>query len=214
MDIMFSDHSILFVIIFKLIHMHGVYQTRPYTFVCASLNCVRIFQMIVFLAVVLCNLLEQGFCLLGNLCLYDHGVDPVIIEDVNLPLPPAGLIAFPGRWIWWCRAFYVLNWRRIWDEVFLLYLWTWKMPKVKSIEHTLTVKWCMVLVKSSCFNHTLRHCVTHGSLLPGSSRCSCLCAESVWLLWFKSVSGWRLNLRNSYYSHQCQVNANQSCVLL
>lgn len=39
---------------------------------------------------------EQGFCLLGNLCPYDHGVDPVIIEDVNLPVP-AGLVTFPGR---------------------------------------------------------------------------------------------------------------------
>lgn len=38
---------------------------------------------------------EQGLCLLGNLCPYDHGIDPVIVEDVNLPVP-ASLITFPG----------------------------------------------------------------------------------------------------------------------
>ena len=26
---------------------------------------------------------EKGFCLLGDLCSYDHGVDPVVVDDVN-----------------------------------------------------------------------------------------------------------------------------------
>lgn len=44
---------------------------------------------------------EKGFCVRGDHCLYDHGSDPLIVDDVNLPniipfppppiLPPAGL---------------------------------------------------------------------------------------------------------------------------
>ena len=35
---------------------------------------------------------EQGFCMRGDLCPYDHGTDPVIVEDVSMPSypPPSG----------------------------------------------------------------------------------------------------------------------------
>jgi hypothetical protein len=26
----------------------------------------------------------QGFCMQGDLCPYDHGIDPVVVDDVNL----------------------------------------------------------------------------------------------------------------------------------
>lgn len=35
---------------------------------------------------------EKGFCMRGDMCPFDHGVDPVIVEDVNLP----NVLAFPG----------------------------------------------------------------------------------------------------------------------
>lgn len=28
---------------------------------------------------------EKGFCMQGDLCPFDHGSDPVVVEDVNLP---------------------------------------------------------------------------------------------------------------------------------
>nr|XP_022323156.1 RNA-binding protein 26-like isoform X1 [Crassostrea virginica] len=31
---------------------------------------------------------EKGFCMRGDLCPYDHGLDPVIVEDVSIPPPP------------------------------------------------------------------------------------------------------------------------------
>ncbi|XP_028323217.1 RNA-binding protein 27 isoform X2 [Gouania willdenowi] len=44
---------------------------------------------------------EKGFCVRGDLCLFDHGSDPLIVDDVNLPniipfppppvMPPAGM---------------------------------------------------------------------------------------------------------------------------
>ncbi|XP_040907880.1 RNA-binding protein 27 isoform X3 [Toxotes jaculatrix] len=44
---------------------------------------------------------EKGFCVRGDLCLFDHGNDPLIVDDVNLPnmipfppppvMPPAGM---------------------------------------------------------------------------------------------------------------------------
>ncbi|XP_061595453.1 RNA-binding protein 27 isoform X1 [Cololabis saira] len=34
---------------------------------------------------------EKGFCVRGDLCLFDHGNDPLIVDDVNLP----GIIPFP-----------------------------------------------------------------------------------------------------------------------
>ncbi|XP_061658879.1 RNA-binding protein 27 isoform X2 [Syngnathoides biaculeatus] len=44
---------------------------------------------------------EKGFCVRGDLCLFDHGNDPLIVDDVNLPniipfppppvIPPGGL---------------------------------------------------------------------------------------------------------------------------
>ncbi|XP_072923434.1 RNA-binding protein 27 isoform X1 [Hemitrygon akajei] len=34
---------------------------------------------------------EKGFCMRGDLCLFDHGNDPLIVEDVTLP----GMIPFP-----------------------------------------------------------------------------------------------------------------------
>ncbi|XP_013384517.1 RNA-binding protein 26 [Lingula anatina] len=35
---------------------------------------------------------EKGFCMRGDLCPFDHGADPVVVEDVALP----GVLAFPG----------------------------------------------------------------------------------------------------------------------
>uniref|UniRef100_A0A4W3GQR6 RNA binding motif protein 27 n=1 Tax=Callorhinchus milii TaxID=7868 RepID=A0A4W3GQR6_CALMI len=34
---------------------------------------------------------EKGFCMRGDLCLFDHGNDPLVVEDVTLP----GMIPFP-----------------------------------------------------------------------------------------------------------------------
>ncbi|GAB1601738.1 RNA-binding protein 26-like isoform X1 [Argonauta hians] len=34
---------------------------------------------------------EKGYCMRGDLCPYDHGLDPVIVEDVNLP----NVLSFP-----------------------------------------------------------------------------------------------------------------------
>ena len=36
---------------------------------------------------------EKGFCMRGDLCPFDHGNDPVVVEDVNLP----NMLAFPGN---------------------------------------------------------------------------------------------------------------------
>uniref|UniRef100_T1IBN0 C3H1-type domain-containing protein n=1 Tax=Rhodnius prolixus TaxID=13249 RepID=T1IBN0_RHOPR len=33
---------------------------------------------------------EKGFCMRGDLCPYDHGTDPVILEDVNVPIYNGG----------------------------------------------------------------------------------------------------------------------------
>lgn len=35
---------------------------------------------------------EKGFCMRGDLCPFDHGSDPVVVEDVNLP----GILPFPA----------------------------------------------------------------------------------------------------------------------
>uniref|UniRef100_A0AAZ3S7C2 RNA binding motif protein 26 n=1 Tax=Oncorhynchus tshawytscha TaxID=74940 RepID=A0AAZ3S7C2_ONCTS len=52
---------------------------------------------------------EKGFCMRGDICPFDHGIDPVVVEDVNLPnmfqapppipgvaQPPPGLPPPPG----------------------------------------------------------------------------------------------------------------------
>ena len=36
---------------------------------------------------------EQGFCVRGDLCPYDHGVDPVVLDNVALP---ASVLGLPG----------------------------------------------------------------------------------------------------------------------
>ncbi|KAG9492142.1 hypothetical protein GDO78_000581, partial [Eleutherodactylus coqui] len=36
---------------------------------------------------------EKGFCMRGDLCPFDHGSDPVVVEDVNLP----GILPFPAQ---------------------------------------------------------------------------------------------------------------------
>ncbi|MGH0137260.1 UNVERIFIED_CONTAM: hypothetical protein FKN15_013261 [Acipenser sinensis] len=36
---------------------------------------------------------EKGFCMRGDMCLFDHGSDPVVVEDVNLP----GMLPFPSQ---------------------------------------------------------------------------------------------------------------------
>ncbi|XP_041115635.1 RNA-binding protein 26-like [Polyodon spathula] len=36
---------------------------------------------------------EKGFCMRGDMCLFDHGSDPVVVEDVNLP----GMLPFPAQ---------------------------------------------------------------------------------------------------------------------
>ncbi|CAH2277056.1 RNA-binding 27 [Pelobates cultripes] len=48
---------------------------------------------------------ERGFCILGDLCQYDHGNDPLVVDDVSLPsmipfppppgLPPPGILMPP-----------------------------------------------------------------------------------------------------------------------
>ncbi|MEE6470915.1 hypothetical protein FKM82_009115, partial [Ascaphus truei] len=35
---------------------------------------------------------EKGFCMRGDMCPFDHGSDPVVVEDVNLP----GILPFPA----------------------------------------------------------------------------------------------------------------------
>ena len=34
---------------------------------------------------------EKGFCMRGDMCPYDHGLDPVVVDDVSL----GGVLAFP-----------------------------------------------------------------------------------------------------------------------
>uniref|UniRef100_UPI00398F0D39 RNA-binding protein 26 isoform X2 n=1 Tax=Pristiophorus japonicus TaxID=55135 RepID=UPI00398F0D39 len=36
---------------------------------------------------------EKGFCMRGDMCPFDHGSDPVVVEDVNLP----GMLPFPTQ---------------------------------------------------------------------------------------------------------------------
>ncbi|XP_015219110.2 RNA-binding protein 26 isoform X3 [Lepisosteus oculatus] len=36
---------------------------------------------------------EKGFCMRGDMCPFDHGSDPVVVEDVNLP----GILPFQGQ---------------------------------------------------------------------------------------------------------------------
>lgn len=43
---------------------------------------------------------EKGFCMRGDLCPYDHGLDPVIVEDVSIPPPPY----VPGNRSIFCQA--------------------------------------------------------------------------------------------------------------
>lgn len=42
---------------------------------------------------------EKGFCVRGDLCPYDHGNDPLVVDDVNLPnmlpFPPAPILPLP-----------------------------------------------------------------------------------------------------------------------
>lgn len=43
---------------------------------------------------------EKGFCVRGDLCLFDHGNDPLVVDDVNLPsmipFPPPPVLPPPG----------------------------------------------------------------------------------------------------------------------
>ncbi|XP_063809066.1 RNA-binding protein 26 isoform X2 [Pseudophryne corroboree] len=36
---------------------------------------------------------EKGFCMRGDMCPFDHGSDPVVVEDVNIP----GILPFPAQ---------------------------------------------------------------------------------------------------------------------
>ncbi|XP_075055979.1 RNA-binding protein 26 isoform X3 [Mixophyes fleayi] len=36
---------------------------------------------------------EKGFCMRGDMCPFDHGSDPLVVEDVNLP----GILPFPAQ---------------------------------------------------------------------------------------------------------------------
>lgn len=48
---------------------------------------------------------EQGFCMRGDLCPYDHGTDPVIVEDVSVPSypPPSGKVSGSANSMSTCR---------------------------------------------------------------------------------------------------------------
>ena len=48
---------------------------------------------------------EQGFCMRGDLCPYDHGTDPVIVEDVSMPSypPPSGKVSGSANSMSTCR---------------------------------------------------------------------------------------------------------------
>jgi len=37
--------------------------------------------------------IERGYCVRGDLCPYDHGVDPVVLDNVGLQ---ASVLALPG----------------------------------------------------------------------------------------------------------------------
>lgn len=43
---------------------------------------------------------ERGYCVLGDLCQFDHGNDPLVVDEVSLPsmipFPPPGLPPPPG----------------------------------------------------------------------------------------------------------------------
>lgn len=68
-------------------------------FVCTVLNSLTAYSEILTPASL--PLTEKGFCVRGDLCPFDHGNDPLIVDDVNLPsmipfppppvMPPAGL---------------------------------------------------------------------------------------------------------------------------
>lgn len=51
-----------------------------------------------------CGFAEKGFCMLGDLCPYDHGMDPVVVEDIGIPNvlsfppPPSGNAHFALAW--------------------------------------------------------------------------------------------------------------------
>lgn len=51
-----------------------VYKQIDFKFLFCFLcfNCLAVF-------------LEKGFCMRGDMCPFDHGSDPVVVEDVNLP---------------------------------------------------------------------------------------------------------------------------------
>lgn len=40
--------------------------------------------------------LEKGYCILGDMCMYDHGTNPVVVEDVPMPNVPGGR-PMPGK---------------------------------------------------------------------------------------------------------------------
>ena len=46
---------------------------------------------------------EKGFCMRGDMCPYDHGNDPVIVDDVTLPnvlsFPPGELFTYKNLMI-------------------------------------------------------------------------------------------------------------------
>jgi len=62
--------------------------------VCVRLSACKWVGMAVCVCICVCMCVlcvsEKGFCVRGDLCEFDHGVDPVVIDDMlpGQPLPP------------------------------------------------------------------------------------------------------------------------------
>jgi len=56
---------------------------------CIILSCKTFWTPLAVRCVFVCVVSEKGFCIRGDLCTFDHGVDPVVIDNVlpGQPLP-------------------------------------------------------------------------------------------------------------------------------
>lgn len=70
---------------FLLLHNKG---SDAGTMMVMNLDNFSAVKLCIFLAVLIgfpFLLLEKGLCMRGDMCPFDHGSDPVVVEDVNLP---------------------------------------------------------------------------------------------------------------------------------